>query len=84
MNLGQFLYTTISSSAAAAEFKVDFQRQRKSDWYRGLSNGAAEDAMRFGLAGYETTARIAAELADAYADAAHVWDFLEDIKDMAA
>lgn len=76
--------TTADSTANTVEFRVNYERQRKSDWYRQLSNHAADEAMRFGLDGYEVTAAIAAELADAYADAATVWLFLEDIKDMAA
>ncbi len=75
---------TTGASGGTAEYRLDFKQIRKSDEYRALSNEAADEAMRFGLAGYATTAAICAELADAYADAALVWVFLEDIKDMAA
>lgn len=68
---------TTANTGTGASFELHFTREYTSDWYRLMSNHAAESAMRFGLAGYETTAAICAELADAYALLAEQWEYME-------
>lgn len=59
---------TANTAANAGLFRINYATYYQSDLYAQLSNYAADEAMRFGLDGYEATARVAAELADAYAE----------------
>jgi len=62
------LTTTMESTANVGSFAVQFAVMLPSDLYYQASDSAADKAMDYGLAGYEITAQVAAELADAYAE----------------
>lgn len=55
-----------------------------SQRYAQASNDAADRAMEFGLAGKPITAEYAACLADAWAEAAELWRWIEDTRDVLA
>lgn len=65
--------TENNASVSCQKFVCHFTAMYQSDLYVQASNRAADDAMRFGLEGYETTAQISAALADAYAEIAALY-----------
>ena len=77
---GGYDVTVSSSAGGAGAYHITFTQAKSSDLYRDASNRAAENALVYGTRGYEVTARVWAELADAYAELVTMYEWSESRK----